>query len=220
MESPLSIEQIKKGRALTYREARYVKARIEGKNVTESMKAAGFSAGYCHTPHEFPSIDIMNAEVDRLQAELSANTIQECLIDATEIHEYLTEALRAKITDIRRDDGSFLPTSEWPEIWQRMFEAGDCEIETLSGRSTDGETKDKRGGWDSIGTVTKVKLKFASKVKLLELAMKHRGVNAMVDQKAGDVNIHVHAEVVQKLQGALARKEQLALEESRNVTPQ
>jgi phage terminase small subunit len=174
---------------LTHREARYVKGRIEGLSEGEALRSAGFSNSIAHSPAQLGGIERMRAEVARLQAELVQQTITETLIDATEIHEYLTEALRARISDIRRDDGSFIPTSQWPDIWQRMYEAGDCEIEQLNERSGDGEDKDKQGGWDSIGTVTKVKIKFASRVKLLELAMKHKGVNALIQPNEAPVVI-------------------------------
>lgn len=195
--------------SLTFRESKYVAARIAGKTEHDAMLEAGFSKWMARVPSQFQNIVEMRSEVERLQAELVQHTLDTGLIDAAEIHEYLTDALRARISDIRRDDGSFIATSEWPEIWQRMYEAGDVEIETLTERSDDGATKDRRGGWDEIGTVTKVKLKFASRVKLLELAMKHKGVNAMVQEKAGDVHVHLHAEVTAKLQAALHRKENL-----------
>lgn len=134
----------------------------------------------------------MRDQIVAIEQELVAHAINESLIDATEIHEYLTDAIRADMRDIRNDDHTFKPRSQWPDIWSRMEEAGDVEVEYQSERSHDGETKDKPGGWDETGKVVlKVKLKFASKVKLLELAMKHKGVNAMVEQKQGDVNIVV-----------------------------
>ena len=120
------------------------------------------------------------------------NTLEVGLITATEIHEYLTDAIRARMSDIRNDDHTFKPRSEWPEIWDRMEEAGDVEVSYESERSHDGETKDKPGGWDRTGrTVEKVKLKFASKTTLLEMAMNHIAVNAMVREKQGDINIVV-----------------------------
>lgn len=166
--------------SLTFREAKYITGRLKGLSKTEAGKAAGFSHWLSHNAGEMIETDAIRQEVARLQQELVANTLEAGLIDATEIHEYLTECLRADMRDIRNQDGSFKPQSEWPEIWGRMMEAGDCEVETSSERSHDGETTDKRGGWDAKGTVTKVKLKFASRSKLLELAMKHKAVNAMV----------------------------------------
>lgn len=202
---------------LTHKESKYIAARINGKTEKDALIAAGFSKWIAHTPGQLAGIEKMRAEVEKYTAELVANTIEEGLIDATEIHEYLSEALRARISDIQNDDFTFKPLNEWPDIWQRMYEAGDVSVEKLYDRSNDGATKDKRGGWDETGTVTQIKLKFSSRVKMLELAMKHRGVNAMVQEKTGDTHIHLHAEITAKLQSALARKSQLP--EARNVTP-
>ena len=194
---------------LTYRESKYIVERSKGQSKFQALKAAGFSTPLAQHPQFIESPEVLTA-IEAYKAELVENTLQTGLIDAVEIHEYLTEALRARVSDIRRDDGSFMPCSEWPDIWQRMWEAGDVEIESLTERSTDGATKGKRGGWDEIGTVTKVKVKFASRVKLLELAMRHKGVNAMVEAKqGGDLHLHMHAEITAKLQGALGRKARL-----------
>lgn len=173
---------------MTYREAKVIQHQLRGESTRKALLAAGFGAGNADNPDRIITQE-MRAELARLQTELVAQTLDNGLVDATEIHEYLTECLRADMRDIRNDDGSFKPQSEWPEIWGRMMEAGDCEVETASERSHDGETTDKRGGWDAKGTVTKVKLKFTSRAKLLELAMRHKAVNAMVEQKSGDVNI-------------------------------
>ena len=193
---------------LTYRESKYVVERSKGTTKYDALIAAGFTPGIAHNPQRVESAEVI-AAIENYRAELAENVVQLGLIDATEIHEYLTDALRAKVSDIRRDNGSFIPTSEWPDIWQRMWEAGDVEVETLTERSSDGATKDKRGGWDGIGTVTKVKIKFSSRAKLLELAMKHRGVNAMVEAKSPELHLHLHQEITQRLQGALARKQRL-----------
>lgn len=190
---------------LTYREARYVAARLQSKSHQQSLLDAGFSKHLAAHP-DFVVTEEMTAEVERLQKELVANTLQAGLIDAVEIHEYLTEAIRADVSDIKNDDHSYKPLSEWPEIWRRLYEEGHIEVETLSDRSHDGATRDKPGGWDIVGQVTKVKLKFTSKVKLLELAMKHKAVNAMVEQKAGDVNVLViTAEKARQVVGAKKR---------------
>ncbi len=192
---------------LTYRESKYVVARSKGVSKHQALIACGFSPALAKNPQFIETPEVL-AEIEKYKAELVQNTLETGLIDATEIHEYLTDALRARISDIQNDDFSFKPLNEWPEIWQRMYEAGDVEVETLTERSSDGATKDKRGGWDEIGTVTKVKLKFSSRVKLLELAMKHKGVNAMVEAKSGDVHqhLHLHTEITAKLQGALTRE--------------
>lgn len=194
---------------LTYRESKVVTALIDGKTEAEAFRLAGFGEFYATHANKFPAIEAIRNQVALLTDKLVEHAFEEALVDAGEIHDYLTRAVRADMRDIRNDDGSFKPQNEWPPIWGQMMEAGDCEIEKLFERSQDGEEKGKRGGWDQIGTVTKVKLKFGSKVKYLELAMKHKGVNAMVQEKTGDVHLHLQAEITEKLQAAMRRKERV-----------
>lgn len=191
---------------MTYREARYVQARINGACEYDALRGAGFTHHLAAHPARIVT-DEMREEVARLQAELVKHTLDVGLIDAQEIHEYLSDALRANVRDILNDDMTYKPLSQWPEIWQRMYEGGDLDIETKSVRSHDGEDKDGKGGWDNTGTViTKVKCRFPRKAELLKLTMMHKGVNAMVEQKQGDVNIMVvTAETARKVIGAKKR---------------
>jgi phage terminase small subunit len=179
---------------LTHRESKYVNARIAGKSKQQSLLIAGFSPSLAAVPFRVVTPE-METAVAEITAELVAQTIEQGLVDATEIHQYLTDAIRADMRDIRNEDGSFKPQSEWPAIWGQMMEAGDVEVEyeQLTERSHDDATEEKRGGWDVVGekVVKHVKVKFCSRAKLLELAMKHKGVNAMVEPKQGDINITV-----------------------------
>lgn len=173
---------------MTFRESRYVAARLRGLTKTAAALECGFSPSVANCAGSIVETDEIRAEVARLQAELVANTLEVGLIDAKEIHEYLTDALRADMRDIRNEDGSFKPQSEWPEIWGRMMEAGDCEVETESVSAANED-----GSVITNNVVRKVKIKTASRVKLLELAMKHKGVNALaqVDEKPANVTINV-----------------------------
>lgn len=151
----------------------------------------------------------VEALVEEATAALAEIRFEECLIDAHEIHEYLTAAIRADWADIENDDGTFKPISEWPPIWRQMKEAGDVEVEYESHRSHDGEDRDGRGGWDSDGIVRKVKLKFTSRVKLIELAMKHKAVDAIV-QPHTDVNLNVNITATeQRLERAKLRMQRV-----------
>ncbi len=198
---------------MTLREARYVNAAVNGESDYKALRQAGWSHDLAAHPARVIT-DEMRAEVERLREGLVVATIENGRINAEEIHDYLSDALRADMREIREDDGSFKPQSEWPDIWGRMMEAGDIEVEYLSERSHDGETKDKEGGWDVKGKVIKVKLKFASRVKLLELAMKHKAVDAMVQQKAGDTNILVvTADQARRVAGAKKRLAAMAAKE-------
>jgi phage terminase small subunit len=191
---------------LTYREARYVAARINGLDMTNAARKAGFSESVCLQAGARIETGVVEAALHEAQEILANHALAEGLIDAAEIHEYLTDALRARMSDIRNDDHSFKPRSEWPEIWDRLEEGGEVEISYEHERSHDGKDEDKRGGWDTVGKVLDVKCKFPSKVKLLELAMKHKGVDAMVQQKGTEVNVLVvSAEKARQVQGARKR---------------
>lgn len=150
-----------------------------GKTQTDAAIAAGYEEKWSRSASSRLSANVnIAARIQELLAELSKSS----LIDAAEVHKYLTDCLRADMRDIRNDDGSFKPQSEWPAIWGRMMEAGDCEVDSIWVRSHDGATKDKAGGWDDTGRrVTKVKLKFASRTKFLELVMRHKAVDALVN---------------------------------------
>ena len=193
---------------MTLREAKVVGLIASGTDMGLSLRLAGFPTSVSLVPGRFIT-DEMKAEIKKQSAKLVKNALDKGLVTAEEIHEYLTDAIRANFSDIRNDDGSFKPLSEWPPIWQQMVESGDVEIEYSSVRSHDGEDKDQAGGWDRVGKILKVKYKFGSKVKFIELAMKHKGVNAMVQEKQGDVHLHLHAEIVKNLQGALAREQRM-----------
>lgn len=200
---------------ITHREAKYVSARLQGKSQHQSLLSAGFSPAICAHP-QWVVTDEMKAEVERLQAELVSQALEVGLIDAHEIHQYLSDAIRADMRDIRNEDGSFKPQDEWPAIWGQMMEAGDIEVEYSSARSHDGETKDMEGGWDRVGTVEKVKLKFANRTKLIELAMRHKGINALADQNSNiNINLTVTAEEQREMASAKRRRSKVI-----DVTPE
>ena len=119
-------------------------------------------------------------------------------ITADEILVHLTAALRAQISEIRRDDGSFKPVSEWPAIWQQIANGGDVDVEDLMERSKDGGD----ASWDKTGTVTKMKYKFVDRGKIIELAMRHIGVNAFALAKEEHQHVHLHISLQDRLQKA------------------
>lgn len=205
---------------LTVREARYVVLRLQGQSRRQALKALGFNENVIHHPGRTIETPEVIATIERLQSELVNDALEQGLIDAREIHEYLTDALRARISDIQRDDGSFLPISEWPDIWQRMYEGGDIEVETKSERSHDGERKDKDGGWDEAGTVTKVKFRFASRQRLLELAMKHKAVNAMVQATNTNIDVNIAVVTAEQARELSAAQKRLARVVEAKVIPE
>lgn len=165
---------------MTLREAKVVGHIVSGKDMGLSLRLAGFPTSVSLVPGRFIT-DEMKAEIERQQALLVKTALDKGLINAEELHEYLTDAIRANMADIRSDDGSFKPLSEWPVIWQQMAEAGDVEIEYASERSHDGETRDQAGGWDITGKILKVKYRFPRKAEFVKLAMQHKAINALVN---------------------------------------
>lgn len=205
-------------RQLTYREARYVAARLNGEDMLHAGRKAGFSEWLCRAAGNNIEVGAVEEALHEAQSILANHALANGLIDATEIHEYLTDAIRSDWTDIENNDGTFKPISEWPDIWRRMKEAGDIEVEYQSTRSHDGEDKDGLGGWDRDGIVKKVKIKFASRVKLIELAMRHKGVDAMVQQKQGDTNINITVTAQQqRIDRAKARVARVIEAEAKHV---
>lgn len=204
------------GTQFTHREQKFMnKVVFEDMSPRAALLSLGFSVAVAERPSLFVSA-AMVAEMERMRTDLVLSARERGLIDAVEILEVLTDSIRFDRRSIRKPDGSFKPRDEWPEIAGRILEGDDCEEEVESVRSHDGEDTEGRGGWESGAIVRKSKIKFTSPAKLLELAMKHKGVDAMVQQKNETHNhLHLHAEVTAKLQGALAREQKLI-----DVTPE
>ncbi len=135
--------------------------------------------------------------------------LEDSPIDADDLHIRLSQMFDADIADIiDPDTNCYKPIHQWPKIWRQMLTGS--ELKEIFEHSKDG------GGasWDKIGEV--VKIRFVDQMKVLELAMKHKAVDAMVQQKAGDTNILVvTAETARKVTGARARLAKVI-----DVTPQ
>lgn len=194
-------------RKLTYRESLVVRALIDGKNKGDALRAAGFPESVATNPFRVITPEL-EAEIERVTDTLVAYQIERGLVDAAELHEQLSELVRGDIADLYDNTGELLPVKQWP-MWARQ---GGVEILDAPNMvpSADGEGK----SWDQVGR--KITVRATSRAKDRESLMKHKGVNAMVEAKQGDVHLHLHAEVTAKLQGALKRKE---LADARNVTP-
>jgi hypothetical protein len=80
--------------------------------------------------------------------------------------------------------GSYRPIEDWPPIWRKMLSG--AEVKELFEHSRDGAG----ASWDKIGEL--VKIKFVDPLKLTELLMKHKGVDAMV-QPAQSQKVEVDA---------------------------
>lgn len=179
-------------RILTYREARYVSARLRGLEKREAAKDAGFTGWQVVSPGRAIETPAVLAALEEASEILADHVISAGLVDTAELWQYASDALRSDIADIkhRRKDcdcgtectpGTYRDVEDWPLIWRQMAEGGDLEIEPSSERSHDGETKDKAGGWDVVGQVTKVKYRFGSKQKWAEFLARLKPVDSFVN---------------------------------------
>jgi phage terminase small subunit len=200
--------------ALTHRESRYVAARVQGQSRYKALLTAGFSSWIARVPQQFETPEIREV-VELATKELVDRTIEEGLVDALELHQYVTDAIRADPADILNDDFTFKPMSEWPLIWRQLYEGGDLEIKFDSVRSHDGEDKDGAGGWDHKGKVISVKIKFAKRSEFLKLAAQLKSVDALVSQR-GDTTINnLMVVTAEKAREVMAAKKRLQIAEAR-----
>jgi len=193
---------------LTYRESKYVVERSKGSSRYQALVAAGFNHGLAKNPQFIESPEVL-AEIEKYRAELVNRTVEVGLIDSVELLEQFTDELRGELSELYdysvNPAGELRPIKDWP-LWARQ---GGVEVidEPNLVHSTDG------GGssWDVQGRKITVKLSPGHRAKIKELAMKHKAVDAMVQQKAGDTHnhLHMHAEIVKNLQGAKAREARL-----------
>jgi phage terminase small subunit len=192
--------------ALTHREARYVRARIEGKSEHKALLAAGFSPGLAKNP-AYVVTDEMREEVERLQAALVENTLEHALVDAKELHENLSAEHRGDLAELYDADNQLLPIAEWP-MWARR---GGVEVidEPNMVHSADG------GGdsWDQLGR--RIKVKAGSRARTAELLMKHKGVDAMVQQGTTVTNNNLMVVTAEKAREVMAAKKRLQIAEAR-----
>lgn len=188
--------------ALTARERRYAQFRIEGFDKKTSALKAGFGPWIAEKASQrIESPEILSV-IEQAERELTAYAVQQGLMTAEEIHEDLTDILRGDIADLYDENDQLKPKREWPR-WARL---GGVEImdEPNMVHSAD------EGGssWDQVGR--KIKIRAGSRTKERELLMKHKGVNAMVEQKSGDTNILiVNADTARKVVSAKKRLEKV-----------
>ncbi len=139
-------------------------------------------------------------------------TADSVLIELVEQLQRLLAMLDVDTADILLPGGAVKPVSEWPEIWRKAMLEG-FDIEELSVRSQDGETKDKQGGWDQVGTVKKIK--FAGRLKIEReiretLAEIGRHVNVKAFPVPGDKLADAVGDLASVIEGKLNRARAIA----------
>ncbi len=173
----------------TPKQERFIAEYLIDLNATQAAIRAGYS--------EKTAEVIACQNLIKLKGEIElakASRIERLNLTADEMLLHLTAAVRAKISDIRNDDGTFKPVSQWPDIWQQMSNGGDVDVEDLMERSHDNVQAGESKSWDKVGTTTKIKYKFVDRGKLIELAMRHTQVNALALPKEEHQHVHLYFE--------------------------
>lgn len=147
---------------LTPLQQRFVLEYIRDLNAFAAARRAGYTCkrNAASTMLRTPKI----AAAIQLQLDAKAEAAK---LDAVGVLRHAVEMLRADTNDIMDEKGNYKPMSEWPVIWRQMLSA--CEVETH--RNLKGE---------EVGRVTRVR--FADRVKVLELIGRHINVRAFVTQ--------------------------------------
>jgi len=188
---------------MTPKQQRFIDEYLIDLNATQAAIRAGYSP---KTAYSIGEENLRKPEITHAIDQAKAERLERNKVDADEILIHLSAAMHAKISEIRNDDGSFKPLSQWPDIWQQLANGGDVDVEDLMERSHDDVQAGESKSWDKIGTVTKTKHRFVDRAKIIELLMRHTQVNAMAQPKEEHSHIHVHIEV----ENRLARARQVA----------
>lgn len=191
---------------ITFREQKFITLVVlEGLSYRQALMRLGFSESIAEHPETYGFLrPVIRTEMERIRREAVELARERGLIDATEILEVLSDGIRFDRRSVRNNDGSFKPRDEWPEVAGKLLEQDECEEEVESVRSHDGVDTEGRGGWEAGTKVRKSKLRFTSTAKLMELAMKHKAVNALAAEN--HQHLHVVLEAVEaKLLAARAK---------------
>jgi phage terminase small subunit len=159
-----------------------VNLKLQGLSDREALLKAGFPVW--NAEHATSIItEEMRAEIAAKTKELVERTLEVGLIDAQEILEQLTDELRGDVADLYDEEGNLKPVHDWP-MWARQG-----GIEFIDEPNMVHSADEGGASWDQMGR--RIKILGRNRAKTRELAMKHKGVNAMVEAKQGDVNITI-----------------------------
>ncbi|XAZ21569.1 terminase small subunit [Sinorhizobium sp. B11] len=149
---------------LTARQQRFVEEYLVDTVGAQAAIRAGYSPrGAKETACRLLKIPHIAAAIGEAKAERSERT----RIDADWLLTRLAAEAEADLGDLYDEKGDLLPIREWPEIWRQGL-VTDLEISALY----EGTGKERR----EIGHVKKVK--FAERLRRLELIGKHIRINA------------------------------------------
>jgi hypothetical protein len=130
--------------------------------------------------------DLAETEDARVQV---VDLIEDAGLDADDIHITLSKMHDADLADIVENPGDpieqlrYKPVAQWPAIWRQGL-AGKVKVTPVA--VLDGQ---RTPGGDSIGY--KVEIERESLLKILELSARLKAVDALQQQKPGDVNVNL-----------------------------
>src|SRR5688572_32674043 len=123
---------------LTLRESRYIALKTADPDISdrEALRTAGFSESVLSHPDRVVSVK-MRRHIEKLRTQAIEATLQEGVLDATEIlrelirqmgrltaqAERLYGMLGHDIAELYGDQGALRPVKDWPEVWRRQLAA-------------------------------------------------------------------------------------------------
>ena len=160
-------------------------------------------------------------ESRRLRVQCDADLV---LSDLMRQLARLTAMLGQDIAELYTEAGNVKQIQEWPDVWRRRL-VTQIESQDTFERSHDGTVADEAGrkSWDKSGTVTKIKRESTLAIEreireTLKTIGQHTQVNAFPRPNVTlETHVHLHAEIVAKLQGALQREQKMLTEAAAEV---
>lgn len=162
-------------RPLTEKQRRFVEEYLVEPNATQAAIRAGFSERTAYQiGHEQLRIPQVAAAIVAAMEERSMRT----KIDADWVLSKLRDMFEADVADLYDRNGQLLPVKDWPKIWRTGGMVTGLEsVETidLSVDEPDAATGKRRA---RRTLVTNKKIRWADRIRLLELIGKHVDVGA------------------------------------------
>ena len=160
-------------RPLTEKQRRFVEEYLVEPNATQAAIRAGFSERSAHQiGHEQLRVPQVAAAIVAAMEARSRRT----KVDQDWVLSKLREMFEADAADLYDRNGQLLPVKDWPKIWRTGLISGVDSVETIDLADEPDAATGKRRARRTL--VMNKKVRWADKVKLLELIGKHVDVGA------------------------------------------
>lgn len=160
-------------RPLTEKQRRFVEEYLVEPNATQAAIRAGFSERSAHQiGHEQLRVPQVAAAIVAAMEARSRRT----KVDQDWVLAQLRDMFLADAADLYDRNGQLLPVRDWPKIWRTGLISGVDSVETIDLADEPDAATGKRRARRTL--VMNKKVRWADKVKLLELIGKHVDVGA------------------------------------------